>query len=187
MDPWKSWTRCFFLWAFCCYCLFLLTVANPINNHSCSLSKHHFQRIAIKNLTYSLAKQARLYDKDTDNRFVGQHLYTNIMRNEHCYLMKRVTDIVVTRVLYKLKNQYPGVQEVAYFLVHLNAELHGCKPLGDKTYIEGNLKIMKDKLDQLGENVTNKVVGELDLLFDYLENACTSKKTSSGHQGNKKN
>ncbi|XP_025019299.1 interleukin-22 [Python bivittatus] len=195
MDPWKNWTRCFLLWAFCCYCLFFLTIANPLlskqadtlHNHSCSLSKHHFQRITIKNLTYSLAKQARLHDEDTDNRFVGQHLYTNITRNEHCYLMKRVTDIVVTRVLYKPKKQYTGLQEVAYFFVHLNAKLRGCKPLGDKTYIEGNLKIMKDKLEQLGENGMNKVLGELDLLFDYLENACTSKKASDGHQSNTKN
>ncbi|XP_015667938.1 interleukin-22 [Protobothrops mucrosquamatus] len=193
MDPWKNWIRCSLLRVFCCYYSFLLTVSSPLplkqtgtlNNNSCSLSQHHFQRITIKNLTYSVAKQARLYDKDTDNRFVGQHLYTNITRNERCYLMKRITDTVLTHVLYNLKNQYPSLQEVIYFLVHLNAELRDCKPLEDKTYIEGHLKRMKDKLEELGENGMNKVVGELDLLFDYLENACTSKKASSGHRGNK--
>lgn len=38
---------------------------------------------------------------------------------------------------------------------------------------------------QLGDNGMNKMVGELDLLYDYLRDACTSKKASSGHKDKK--
>ncbi|KAG8137856.1 hypothetical protein E2320_003799, partial [Naja naja] len=170
MDPWKNWTRCFLLWVLCCYYLFLLTVASPLplnqtgtlNNRSCSLSRHHFKKFAFKNMTYTVAREARVNDKDTVNRFVGQDLYINITRSERCYLMKRVTD-TVTHVLHDLKNPNPNFHEVIYFFAHLTAELHGC----------------------LGDNGMNKMVGELDLLYDYLRDACTSKKASSKHQDKK--
>ncbi|XP_062991066.1 interleukin-22 [Elgaria multicarinata webbii] len=196
MNPLQNWMRGFLVWMFCSCCLSLLCFASPVplkgahtpTNHSCTLSKNYFQRTYIKNRTYTLAKQARLFDKDTDNRFVGQQLYINIKENNHCYLMKRVTDIVMTNALSELKNQSSTLQEVADFLAHLNVELSHCKPLGDKEHIENNLKQMKDKLDQLGENGKNKAVGELDLLFDYLENACTKapKKMRGSQRGNKK-
>ncbi|XP_026559664.1 interleukin-22 [Pseudonaja textilis] len=194
MDPWKNWTRCSLLWVFCCYYLFLLTVASPLplnqtgtpNNQSCSLSRHHFRKFAFKNMIYTVAREARVYDKDTVNRFVGQDLYINVTRNEHCYLMKRVTD-TVTHVLHDLKNPNPNFREVIYFFAHLTTELRDCKPTADTTYIEGNLQRMKNKLEQLGDNGMNKMVGELDLLYDYLRDVCSSKKASRGHQGKKNN
>ncbi|KAF7238075.1 Interleukin-22 [Varanus komodoensis] len=181
---------------FCYCCLPLSSLASPLplkeatalSNHSCTLSKNNFQRTYIMNRTKTLAKQARLFDKDTDNRFIGEHLYININKNDRCYLMKRVTDIVVTNALSELKNQSASVQDVTNFLVHLNVELRHCKPLGHTEHIESNLKKMKDKLNQLGENGKNKAVGELDLLFDYLENACTKtlKKPHNRERGHKK-
>ncbi|XP_061438728.1 interleukin-22 [Rhineura floridana] len=195
MNQVQKWMRFFLVWMFCCCCLPLLFFASPLplkeadnlTNHFCKLSRNDFQSTYIKNRTYTLAKQGRCFDKDTENRFVGQPLYMNIKENDRCYLMKRVTDIVLTDVLSELKNKYPSVQEVATFLAHLNMKLSGCKPLGDKEHIESNLKQMKDKLDQLGENGKNKAVGELDLLFDYLENACTEvpKNPGSSQKGSK--
>lgn len=49
----------------------------------------------------------------------------SLQKKDHCYLMMRVTDIV-TKVLSKLKNQYPSAQEVAFFLTHLNTKLSDC-------------------------------------------------------------
>ncbi|KAH0616661.1 hypothetical protein JD844_027950, partial [Phrynosoma platyrhinos] len=95
---------------------------------------------------------AQVFDKDTDNRFIGEHLYLNIKERDRCYLMKRVTDIVVTNVLYELKSspeRHYNVQEVANFLAYLSMKLSGCKPLEEKNQIESNLKQMKDKLDQV--------------------------------------
>ncbi|XP_032077722.1 interleukin-22 [Thamnophis elegans] len=180
MDPWKNWTRCYLLWVFCCYYLFLLTVSSPLplnqkgtrNYKSCRLSPRHFEKFAFKNMTYTVAKEASANDRDTVNRFVGQNLYINVMMNERCYLMKRVTD-TVTHTLHDWKNQNPFFVEVIYFLVALVKELRNCNPPEDTTYIERNLKRMTDKLEQLGDNGMNKMVGELDILYDYLRDACT--------------
>ncbi|XP_053261235.1 interleukin-22 [Podarcis raffonei] len=198
MNPLENGTRCFLVWVFCCACLPLIFLASPVplkdavihTNHSCELTRNNFQKTYFRNRTYTLASQGRHFDKDTDNRFVGQHLYTNIKVNDRCYLMKRLTDIVVTDVLMTLSgDKYPSAQEVASFLADLNRKLNGCKPLGDKEHIERNLQQMKDKLQQLGENGKNKAVGELDLLFDYLEDACTValKAPNKSHNGKKKN
>ncbi|XP_053112205.1 interleukin-22 [Hemicordylus capensis] len=198
MAPPQNWMRCSLLWVFCCCSLPLLFLGSPLPlkeantpaNHTCKLQKSNFQRPYIRNCTYTLAKLARLSDMDTDNRFIGQHLFNNVKMNDRCYLMKRVTDIVVSGVLSKLNNQYPNIQEVTNFLAYLNMELNSCKPLGlNEEHIESNLKEMKDKLIKLGENGKNKAVGELDLLFDYLENACTEapKKMSTSRKGHNKN
>nr|XP_056702482.1 interleukin-22 [Euleptes europaea] len=180
MNSLQNWKKGF-LWMVCLCFLPLLFLASPLPlkekdalaNHSCRLRKTNFQRFYIRNQTYTLARMARLADNDTDNRFVGQHLYIRIKEKNHCYLMKRVTEIVVENVLSELKNQYPMAEEVANFLGCLHKELSNCKPLGHKVHIESNIEKMKDKMKQLGENGKNKAVGELDLLFDYLENACT--------------
>ncbi|XP_077197047.1 interleukin-22 [Paroedura picta] len=164
---------------FCCLHLFFLASPLPLKEEDalaknfCRLRKTSFQQFYIRNHTYTLAKMARLSDNDTDNRFVGQHLYINIKEKNHCYVMKRVTEVVLKNILSELRNQYPMIEDVANFLGLLHKELSKCKPLGHKEHIENNLEKMKDKMKQLGENGKNKAVGELDLLFDYLENACT--------------
>ncbi|XP_020641724.3 interleukin-22 [Pogona vitticeps] len=198
MSPLKNWARCFLAWMLCCSCLPLLFFASALpvkeadarTNHSCVLRKNTIQITYIKNCTYSLAKQASFFDQDTDNRLIDQYLYANIQEKDHCYLMKRVMEIVVSDVLFELKSspeRYSNVQEVANVLAHLNAKLNGCKPLGDREQIESNLKQMKDKLDKLGENGKNKAVGELDLLFDYLEDACTTPLKTSKQKMKKMN
>ncbi|NXK93938.1 IL22 protein, partial [Formicarius rufipectus] len=178
-------------WVFfcCCCCLpLLLTSSLPLKgasaaHHGCRLRKVNFQQPYIRNRTYTLAKKASALDKDTDNRLIGQQLYDNIKENNRCYLMKRVVEVVVEDVLLtEVKNQYPYVEEVAQFLASLTSELSRCKFSGNREHIEKNLEQMKNKMEQLGENGKTKAIGELDLLFDYMENACTDVPKKGGNK-----
>ncbi|XP_071406068.1 interleukin-22 [Pithys albifrons albifrons] len=178
-------------WVFfcCCCCIpLLLTSCLPLKgastaHHGCRLRKTNFQQLYIRNRTYTLAKRASASDKDTDNRLIGQQLYVNIKENNRCYLMKRVVEIVVKDVLLtEVKNQYPYVEEVAQFLASLTSELSTCKFSGNREHIEKNLEQMKNKMQQLGENGKIKAIGELDLLFDYMENACTDAPKKGGNK-----
>ncbi|XP_067420160.1 interleukin-22 [Emydura macquarii macquarii] len=168
---------------FCCCCLPLLLLALPMPpkeagvlhaSHSCRLRKTNFQQSYIRNRTYTLAKLARLSDQDTDNRLIGQQLYINVKETNRCYLMKRVVDIIVKEVLLsEPRIHYPFIHDVAQFLAALSTELSGCKFSGHRGHIEKNLEEMKHKIKQLGVSGKNKAIGELDLLFDFMENACT--------------
>ncbi|KAM4672433.1 interleukin-22 [Amazona ochrocephala] len=177
-------TKSFLGWVFCCCCCFLpLLLTSPLPpkgagvastaHHTCRLRKLSFQPY-IRNRTYTLAKMARASDEDTDNRLIGQQLYVNIRENNRCYMMKRIVEIVVKDVLLtEVKDQYPYAAEVVQFFASLTSELSRCKFSGHREHIEKNLEEMKTKLKELGENGKTKAIGELDLLFDYIENACT--------------
>ncbi|KAM9173902.1 interleukin-22 [Pangshura tecta] len=191
--------RCSPAWIFFCFCsLPLLLLALPMPpkgagvapaSHACRLRKISFQQSYIRNRTYTLARLARLSDQDTDNRLIGQQLYINVQETNRCYVMKRVIEIIVDEVLLSAsKNRYPHIQEVAQFLAALSTELSGCKFSGYREHIEKNLEEMKDKMKQLGVSGKNKAIGELDLLFDYMENACTEapKRIFTNKGGNKK-
>ncbi|NWI66918.1 IL22 protein, partial [Todus mexicanus] len=178
---------------FCCCCCFPLLLTSPLPpkgagmastaHHVCRLKKIHFQQPYIRNRTYTLASMARVSDQDTDNRLIGQQLYVNIKENNRCYMMKRVVEIVVKDVLLtEAKNQYADAKEVAEFLATLTSELRSCKSSGQGEHIEKNLEEMKNKMEQLGENGKTKAIGELDLLFDYLENACTDAPKKGGNR-----
>ncbi|NXR18771.1 interleukin-22 [Cinclus cinclus] len=178
-------------WVFfcCCFCLpLLLTSSLPLKgastaHHTCRLRKINFQQFYIRNRTYTLAKMASASDKDTDNRLIGQQLFVNIRENNRCYLMKRVVEFVIKDVLLtEVKNQYPYVEEVAQFLASLTSELRSCQFSGKREHIEKNLEQMKNKMEQLGENGKTKAIGELDLLFDYMENACTDVPKKGGNK-----
>uniref|UniRef100_A0A8C8AUS6 Interleukin-22 n=1 Tax=Otus sunia TaxID=257818 RepID=A0A8C8AUS6_9STRI len=187
-------TKSFSGWVICCCCCclpLLLTSPLPPNgigltsttHHACRLRKINFQQPYIRNRTYTLAKMARVSDEDTDNRLIGQQLYVNIKENNRCYMMKRIVEIVVEDVLLtKAKGQYPYVEEVAHFLASLTSELSRCKFSGHREHIEKNLEEMKNKMKQLGENGKTKAIGELDLLFDYIENACTDAPKKGGNK-----
>ncbi|NXB67136.1 IL22 protein, partial [Struthidea cinerea] len=178
-------------WVFfcCCCCLpLLLTSSLPLKgastaHHACRLRKINFQQPYIRNRTYTLAKTVHASDKDTDNRLIGQQLFVNIRENNHCYLMKKVVEFVVKDVLLtEVKDQYPYVKEVAQFLASLTSELSSCRFSGKKEHIEKNLEQMKNKMEQLGEDGKTKAIGELDLLFDYMENACTDVPKKGGNK-----
>uniref|UniRef100_A0A8D2MRD1 Interleukin 22 n=1 Tax=Zonotrichia albicollis TaxID=44394 RepID=A0A8D2MRD1_ZONAL len=154
----------------CCCCLPLLTSSLPLKgapgaHHACRLRKVHFQQPYIRNRTYTLAKTASASDKDTDNRLIGQQLFANIRENNRCYMMKSVVELVVKDVLLtEVKSQYANVEEVAQFLASLTSELSSCVS------------------NTLGENGKTKAIGELDLLFDYMENACTDAPKKGGNK-----
>uniref|UniRef100_A0A452HGC2 Uncharacterized protein n=1 Tax=Gopherus agassizii TaxID=38772 RepID=A0A452HGC2_9SAUR len=183
--------RCSPAWIFFCFCcLPLLLLALPMPpkgagvapaSHTCRLRKISFQQSYIRNRTYTLAKLARLSDQDTDNRLIGQQLYINVQETNRCYVMKRVIEIIVDEVLLSApKNRYPHIHEVAQFLAALRTELSGCVSMAH-FYRPWLFPI----LPLLGKN---KAIGELDLLFDYMENACTEapKRIVTSKGGNKK-
>ncbi|XP_062423649.1 interleukin-22 [Rhea pennata] len=190
----QTWTKCFTGWIFfCCCCCLPLLLTSPlppkgvevavIGHHACRLRKINFQQPYIRNRTYTLAKMARASDQDTDNRLIGQQLYVNIKENNRCYMMKRVVQIIVKDVLLsEAKDQYPYVEEVAQFLASMTSELSKCKFSGHREHVEKNLEEMKSKMKQLGANGKNKAIGELDLLFDYIENACTDTPKKGGNK-----
>ncbi|KAM9292947.1 interleukin-22 [Morus bassanus] len=187
-------TKSFSGWViFCCCCCLPLLLTSPLPlkgtglastaHHACRLSDTKFKQLRIRNYTYTLAKMARVLDHDTDNRLIGQQLYVNIKENNRCYMMKRAVEIVVKDVLLtNTKHQYPYVEEVAHFLATLTSELNRCKFSGHREHIEKNLEELKSKLKQLGENGKTKAIGELDLLFDYIENACTDAPKKGGNK-----
>ncbi|NXC47750.1 IL22 protein, partial [Penelope pileata] len=191
----RTLTRSFSGWVFfCCCCCFALLLSSPLpskkagvvpNAHqACRLREINFQQPYIRNRTYTLAKMASASDQDTDNRLIGQQIYINIRENNRCYMMKRVAEVIVKDVLLTVaKDQYPYAEEVAQFMASLTSELSRCRFSGNREHIEKNLEEMKRKMKQLGENGKNKAIGELDLLFDYIENACTD---ASKKGGNKK-
>ncbi|KAM6421019.1 interleukin-22 isoform 1-T2 [Pluvialis apricaria] len=187
-------TKSFSGWVFfCCCCCLPLLLTSPLppkgaglassTHNACKLRKTHFQQPYIRNRTYTLAKMARVSDEDTDNRLIGQQIYVNVKENNRCYMMKRIVEIVVKDVLLtEAKDQYPYVEEVAQFLASLTSELSRCKFSGHREHIEKNLEEMKSKMKQLGENGKTKAIGELDLLFDYIENACTDALKKGGNK-----
>ncbi|XP_009670032.1 interleukin-22 [Struthio camelus] len=190
----QTWTKCFAGWIFfCCCCCLPLLLTSPLPpkgvgvavtaHHACRLRKINFLQPYIRNRTYTLAKMARVSDEDTDNRLIGQQLYVNIKENNRCYMMKRVAEIIVKDVLLsEAKDQYPYTEEVAQFLASMTSELSRCKFSGSREHIEKNLEEMKSKMKQLGANGKNKAIGELDLLFDYIENACTDTPKKGGNK-----
>ncbi|KFQ64619.1 Interleukin-22 [Phaethon lepturus] len=187
-------TKSFSGWVvFCCCCCLPLLLTSPLPpkgaglsstaHHACRLRKINFQQPYIRNRTYTLAKMVQVSDQDTDNRLIGQQLYVNIKENNRCYMMKKIVEIVVKDVLLtEAKGQYPYVEEVAQFLASLTSELSRCKFSGHGEHVEKNLEEMKSKMEQLGENGKTKAIGELDLLFDYVENACTDTPKKGGNK-----
>ncbi|POI19069.1 hypothetical protein CIB84_017187, partial [Bambusicola thoracicus] len=92
---------------------------------------------------------ARLSDQDTDNRLISQQIYVNIRENNRCYMMKRITEIIVKDVLLtEAKERYPYTEDVAQFLASLTSELSRCKYSGNREHIEKNLEEMKSKMKE---------------------------------------
>ncbi|NWV00040.1 IL22 protein, partial [Upupa epops] len=187
-------TKNFSGWVFfCCCCCLPLLLTSPlppkgarvasITHHACRVRDINFQQPYIRNRTYTLAKMVWVSDQDTDNRLIGQQIYVNIKESNRCYVMKRIADIVLKDVLLtEAKDHYPYAEEVAQFFASLTSQLSRCRSSGQREHIEKNLEGMRSKMEKLGENGKTKAIGELDLLFDYLEDACTDAPRKGGNK-----
>ncbi|XP_012497486.1 PREDICTED: interleukin-22 [Propithecus coquereli] len=146
--------------------------AVPISSH-CRLDKSNFQQPYITNRTFMLAKEASLADNNTDVRLIGEKLFRGVSMRERCYLMKQVLNFTVEEVLLPQSDRFqPYMQEVVPFLARLSNKLSPCHIEGDDQHIQRNVQQLKDTVEKLGESGEIKAIGELDLLFMALRNAC---------------
>ncbi|XP_032027546.1 interleukin-22 [Hylobates moloch] len=159
-------------------CLLLLALlvqggaAAPISSH-CRLDKSNFQQPYITNRTFMLAKEASLADNNTDVRLIGEKLFRGVSMSERCYLMKQVLNFTLEEVLFPQSDRFqPYMQEVVPFLARLSNRLSTCHIEGDDLHIQSNVQKLKDTVKKLGESGEIKAIGELDLLFMSLRNAC---------------
>ncbi|XP_037701882.1 interleukin-22 [Choloepus didactylus] len=159
-------------------CLLLIALlvqggaAVPISSH-CRLAKSNFHEPYITNRTFMLAKEASMADNNTDVRLIGEKLYHGVNMRERCYLMKQVLNFTVEDVLLPQSDKFqPYMQEVVSFLTRLSNKLSQCHIQGDDQHIQRNVQKLKDTVKKLGESGEIKVIGELDLLFMALGNAC---------------
>ncbi|XP_077024242.1 interleukin-22 [Tamandua tetradactyla] len=158
-------------------CLLLALLAQggaaaPISSH-CRLDKSNFQQPYIANRTFMLAKEASLADNNTDVRLIGEKLFRGINMRERCYLMKQVLNFTLEDVLLPQSDKFqPYMQEVVPFLARLNNKLSQCHIQGDDQHIQKNVQKLKETVKKLGEGGEIKAIGELDLLFMFLRNAC---------------
>uniref|UniRef100_A0A8D2JJN2 Interleukin 22 n=1 Tax=Sciurus vulgaris TaxID=55149 RepID=A0A8D2JJN2_SCIVU len=147
-------------------------VAVPISAH-CWLDKANFQLSYITNRTFMMAEEASFADNNTDVRLIEDKLYQGVNMRERCYLMKQVLNFTLEEVLLpKLERFQPYMQEVVSFLNGLSNKLRLCHIEGDDKHIQENVQNLKDTVKKLGESGEIKVIGELNLLFMYLRNAC---------------
>ncbi|XP_016055394.1 PREDICTED: interleukin-22 [Miniopterus natalensis] len=159
-----------------CLLLIALSVqggaAVPIRSH-CTLDKSNFQQPYITNRTFMLAKEASLVDNNTDVRLIGEKLFRGVKMSERCYLMKQVLNFTVEEVLLPQSDRFqPYMQEVVPFLARLSNKLSQCHIESDNQHIHRNVQKLKDTVKELGESGEIKAIGELDLLFMTLRNAC---------------
>uniref|UniRef100_A0A2K5NDW2 Interleukin 22 n=1 Tax=Cercocebus atys TaxID=9531 RepID=A0A2K5NDW2_CERAT len=157
-------------------CLLLLGLswqggaAAPISSH-CRLDKSNFQQPYIP--TSFLLFQASLADNNTDVRLIGEKLFRGVSMSERCYLMKQVLNFTLEEVLLPQSDRFqPYMQEVVPFLARLSNSLSTCHIEGDDLHIQKNVQKLKDTVKKLGESGEIKAIGELDLLFMSLRNAC---------------
>uniref|UniRef100_H0WPM1 Interleukin 22 n=2 Tax=Otolemur garnettii TaxID=30611 RepID=H0WPM1_OTOGA len=169
---------CSFLGTLAASCLLLMVlslqggVAAPLGSH-CRLDKSNFQQPYITNRTFMLAKEASLADNNTDVRLIGEKLFRGVNMGERCYLLKQVLNFTVDEVLLPQPHRFqPYMQEVVPFLARLSTRLSSCHIEGDDQHIQRNVQKLKDTVRKLGESGEIKAIGELDLLFMALRNAC---------------
>ncbi|KAL0611974.1 Interleukin-22 [Plecturocebus cupreus] len=98
---------------------------------------------------------------------------SHLQMSERCYLMKHVLNFTLEEVLLPQSDRFqPYMQEVVSFLARLSNRLSTCHIEGDDLHIQRNVQSLKDTVKKLGESGEIKAIGELDLLFMSLRNAC---------------
>ncbi|NP_473420.2 interleukin-22b precursor [Mus musculus] len=159
-------------------CLLLIALwaqeanALPINTR-CKLEVSNFQQPYIVNRTFMLAKEVSLADNNTDVWLIGEKLFRGVSAKDQCYLMKQVLNFTLEDVLLPQSDRFqPYMQEVVPFLTKLSNQLSSCHISGDDQNIQKNVRRLKETVKKLGESGEIKAIGELDLLFMSLRNAC---------------
>ncbi|XP_014716179.1 interleukin-22 [Equus asinus] len=146
--------------------------AAPLGSH-CRLNESDFQQPYIINRTFKLADEASLADNNTDVRLIGEKLFHGVNVRQHCYLMKQVLNFTLEEVLLPYSDRFqPYMQEVVSFLAGLSNKLSQCHIEGDDQHVQKNVQNLKDTVKKLGESGDIKAIGELNLLFMQLKNAC---------------
>ncbi|XP_002918368.1 interleukin-22 [Ailuropoda melanoleuca] len=139
----------------------------------CRLNSSDFQQPYITNRTFMLAEEASLADNNTDVRLIGDQLFHGVNMGDRCYLMKEVLNFTLEEVLLPQSHRFqPYMQEVVPFLAKLSNRLSQCHIESDDQHIHRNVQNLKDTVTKLGENGEIKAIGELNLLFIALKNAC---------------
>ncbi|XP_048205755.1 interleukin-22 [Perognathus longimembris pacificus] len=144
----------------------------PITSN-CRLDESDFQQPYIINRTFMLAEEASFADNNTDVRLIGDKLFRGVHVKKHCYLMKQVLNFTLEEVLLPYSDRFqPYMQEVVPFLVRLSGQLNQCHIMGNDQQVQRKVQQLKDTVKMLGESGEIKAIGELNLLFIALKNAC---------------
>ncbi|KAM5287879.1 interleukin-22 [Ctenodactylus gundi] len=145
--------------------------AGPVSSH-CKLDKSYFSGY-ITNHTFLLAAEASLADNNTDVRLIKNNFFSGIHKNKHCYLMKQVLNFTLEEVLPPQSDRFQRyMKEVVAFFSKCSKELSLCHIRGDDQHIQRKVQELKDTVTELGESAGIKAIGELNLLFMNLKDAC---------------
>ncbi|XP_063302192.1 interleukin-22 [Pelobates fuscus] len=154
--------------------------AVPLNHEeisdqsTCTLRRSYFLQPQLKKNIFSLAEEAQMLDKDTDNKIFGNNLFFNIMDEDYCSLMREVTSCVMENVLLTdVRKTFHHTEDAIIFFGNIMRELAGCKV--EEKQIKSNVEEMKNKIKMLGPEGQIKVIGELDLLFGHLRKCAFQK------------
>ncbi|KAF6339511.1 interleukin 22 [Rhinolophus ferrumequinum] len=147
--------------------------AVPLRSH-CRLDKSDFQQPYITNYTFRLAEEASMADNNTDVRLISmEKLFRGVKMSERCYVMKQVLNFTIEEALLPQSDRFqPYMQEVVSFLVKLNSKLSQCHIENGEQRIHRNVQHLKDTVKTLGESGEIKAIGEVNLLFVFLRDAC---------------
>ncbi|XP_006097945.1 interleukin-22 [Myotis lucifugus] len=159
-----------------CLLLIALSVqggaAVPIRSY-CKLNESDFLPSYFTNRTFRMAEEVSLLDNNTDVSLIGKKLYHGVNENEHCYVMKQVLNFTLEEVLIPESDRFqPYMKEVVSFLKKLSNKLSQCHIENDDEHIHRNVQKLKDTVKELGESGKIKAIGEINLLFMFLQEAC---------------
>ncbi|XP_075062087.1 interleukin-22 [Mixophyes fleayi] len=155
-----------------------LLLGIPLNNEKnsvmakqshCTLKQSYFLQPVMRRNIFSLAEQARLLDRDTDNKIFGSYIFLNISENDHCFLMRKIVRYIMENMIFDGFDQnYEHMEDAITFLGIVDRGLAKCKSKNEEQ-VNRNIEVINNKIKMLGPDGKNKAIGELDLLFHGLK------------------
>ncbi|XP_059537143.1 interleukin-22 [Myotis daubentonii] len=161
-----------------CLLLIALSVqggaAVPIRSY-CKLNESDFLQPYFTNRTFRMAEEVSLVDDNTDVRLICEDkLYHGVNENERCNVMKQVLNFTLEEVLLPEFDRFkPYMKDAVSFLEMLSNKLSQCHIENDDQHIHRNVQKLKDTVKELGESGKIKAIGEVNLLFMFLQEACS--------------